>query len=117
MIQINSAERLTKSENDNIELSPTTNNYIRVKEMLVDHYILPNSSMEYSFLIPSYVGFGGLFDTEEEARNDAMQRLNDTLGEFISASEINVTSSGLKGVPSQNRKIRRSLFSFYFQKQ
>ncbi|MBD3355196.1 hypothetical protein GF361_04390 [Candidatus Woesearchaeota archaeon] len=84
---------------DVFALSPTANNYIRVSDRNWND-ILPESSVEYNFYVPSFVGYGNVFSTQQEAENDAISRLNDTLGAFISAENIVVESSEMKDVPT-----------------
>ncbi len=47
-----------------------------------------NSLGKYTVLIPSAVGYGETFTTEENASNDAIARLEDVLGEYVSSEEI-----------------------------
>ena len=84
---------------DVLDLSPSANNYIRVSDRNRND-ILPDTSVEYSFYLPSFVGYGDVFLTQEEAEADALERLNQTLGEFISAENIVVESSEITDVPT-----------------
>ena len=47
-----------------------------------------NSLVDYTFLIPSQVGYGNVFNTSLEAADDARQRLLDLLSGYITAEEI-----------------------------
>jgi len=84
---------------DVLSLSPIANNYVRISDRNWND-ILPESSVEYNFYIPSFVGYGNVFSTQQEAEDDAISRLNDTLGNFISADNIIVESSEMKDVPT-----------------
>jgi hypothetical protein len=84
---------------DALDLSPTANNYIRIED-IDRNEILPNSSVEYSFYVPSSVGYGDVFLTQEEADNDALIRLNETLGSFISAQDIVLETGNIRDVPT-----------------
>jgi len=57
------------------------------------------SIVEYSFLIPSQVGYGDVFENQNDATSDAERRLNDTLGSFASATVIQKDSFRVGGVP------------------
>ncbi|OGI12115.1 hypothetical protein A3K64_02140 [Candidatus Micrarchaeota archaeon RBG_16_36_9] len=57
------------------------------------------SIVEYSFLIPSQVGYGDVFENQNDAISDAEGRLNDTLGSFASATVIEKDSFRVGGVP------------------
>lgn len=51
-------------------------------------WLLPESSLEVELGIPSQVEYGQLFETESEAFDDAEQRLDEQLGQFAEATEI-----------------------------
>jgi len=82
-----------------LDSSPTANNYIRVID-LNRNDIRPETSVEYNFYLPAFVGYGGVFATEEEANSDAVQRLNDALGEFMSSDDITIETSEMRDVPT-----------------
>ncbi|MBW2996248.1 hypothetical protein KY332_03035 [Candidatus Woesearchaeota archaeon] len=82
-----------------LDLSPTANNYVRIED-IYGNDILPNSSVEYSFYVPASVSYGEVFATQQEAEDDALIRLNETLGEFISAQDIIVETGNIRDVPS-----------------
>lgn len=50
--------------------------------------LLPESGLQIELGIPSQVGYGGLFENETAAVNDANQRLEEQLGSFAEATEI-----------------------------
>ncbi|MBI4176523.1 MAG: hypothetical protein HY518_04910 [Candidatus Aenigmarchaeota archaeon] len=58
------------------------------------------STVEYGSLIKSIVGFGGVYPNATAAVEDAKERLKQVLGSFITATEIEVLNSSVKGVPS-----------------
>jgi hypothetical protein len=82
-----------------LDISPVANNYIRVADRSRND-ILPNTSVEYSFYIPSYVGYGNVFANQTAAESDALWRLNQTLGTFVSTDNIVVESSEMRDVPT-----------------
>jgi len=57
------------------------------------------SIIEYSFLIPSQVPYGKIFENETDAINDAETRLNQILGSLASATVISKESFRVGGVP------------------
>ncbi len=59
-----------------------------------------NSLTYYTFLIPSQVGYGNTFSTEEDAVDDAKKRLTDILGTFALAESIHTNSMGVSNVPT-----------------
>ncbi len=61
--------------------------------------ILPESTFEYSFLVPSIVNYGDNFPTKEEAIEDANQRLEDQLGEYAHATTIDNEAISISQVP------------------
>lgn len=84
---------------DVLDISETANNYIRVSDRNMNE-ILPETALEYSFYVPSFVGYGNVFATQEKAEADAIKRLNQTLGDFISADDITVESNEMRDVPT-----------------
>jgi len=62
--------------------------------------IQPDDSFgDVTFLVPASVGYGDVFENETDATNDAIQRLQDVLGDDISAMEMLVDSIRVAGVP------------------
>jgi len=65
------------------------------------YYINPfNSLVDYTFLIPSQVGYGETFSTESDAKDDAINRLKTLLGPYVSATEIQTSASSVGRVPT-----------------
>ncbi len=60
---------------------------------------LPESSFEYTLLIPSHVGYGDVFPTKEQATEDAIQRLIRVLGKYINATEIKNETVSIGNIP------------------
>lgn len=50
--------------------------------------VLPETSIERHVLVPSQVGYGGLFENKSAAVKDANQRLQEQLGEYANATEV-----------------------------
>jgi len=82
-----------------LDLSSTANNYVRVSDRNYNE-ILPETSVEYSFYVPSFVGYRNVFATQNEAETDALSRLNQTVGVFVSAENLVVESSEMRDVPT-----------------
>lgn len=78
-------------------------NYIKLRDGFSggssDNLILPESTIEYSLLIPSQVGYGNNFNTEAEAIADANNRLNALLGQYASATSIENNVISMINVP------------------
>ena len=76
-------------------------NYIRVSDTgCGDCFILPETSLEYSIWIPSMVSYGQVNETEQGAIDDAVYRLNQTLGKYAEATSIQTETSSVAGIPS-----------------
>jgi len=58
-----------------------------------------NSLIAYTFLVKCMVPYGNTFQTLDEAVDDALNRLNETLGVYIEATEIVNETIALSGVP------------------
>lgn len=84
---------------DVLDVSSLAVNYVRIDDDSSND-ILPNSSLEYSFFVPSFVGYGDVFSTQSEADDDALDRLNQTLGDFVSSDDLVVETGEMSGVPS-----------------
>jgi hypothetical protein len=79
----------------------TTTNDIRMEDTACnDCYLLPESSLEYRIWIPSSVGYGDVNETLQEALDDAVWRLNETLGKYAVATSIAKETYSVSGVPS-----------------
>ncbi len=83
-----------------LDVSELATNYIRMRDDTSGNRYLPESSIEYSFIVPSRVGYGGVFFTKQEAEDDAKLRLNESVGAFISLEQIKTDSNSIKDVPS-----------------
>jgi len=83
-----------------LSLSPAANNYIRVEEANTKFYFLPNTTIEYSFFVPGLIGYGSVFDSQSEADQDALDRLEQVLGDFVSSDNITIGSGNMTNVPS-----------------
>lgn len=59
-----------------------------------------NSLVSYIFLLDSFIPYGATFPTEQEALDDAIERLNNLLGSYVSATEISTEAVSIGGVPS-----------------
>jgi len=63
-------------------------------------YILNETTLQYYILIPSLVGYGQIFDSEEDAIADAESRLTSLLGSYVQATQIDKDVNHIGGVPS-----------------
>ena len=79
---------------ENFDLSHYVNNYIRARDATSSNDFGPDSSVEYNFYINSYVGYGDLFETIEEAEEDAKERLIDLFGEHMTFEESDLIFDG-----------------------
>ncbi len=75
-------------------------NDIEVREMNAGYNILPETSLEYRIWIPSSVGYGDVNETLQGALDDAVARLNETLGKYAVATTIAKETYSVSGVPS-----------------
>ncbi len=75
-------------------------NTFEVIEDCADCYILNETTLQYYVLIPSLVGYGQIFDSEEDAIADAEERLNLLLGDYVRATQIDREVNPVGGVPS-----------------
>lgn len=57
-----------------------------------------NSLADYTVLIPAQVGYGNVFNTTEEAANDAMQRLIALLSKYITPEEVVIQNRSVTGI-------------------
>ena len=78
-------------------------NWIKVRDGFLggssDNKILPESTFEFSILVPSMVSYGGNFPTEEDAIADANSRLDGILGEYAEATAIENEAISMSQVP------------------
>jgi len=79
----------------------STPNDIEVSEISCgDCDILPETSLEYRIWVPSSVGYGDVNETLQGALDDAVTRLNATLGKYASATTIATETYSVSEVPS-----------------
>ncbi len=81
--------------------NPTVNNYIKMEDECSGCDYLPESSFEYTILIPSHVGYGSVFPTLQEAVDDAINRLKNVLGSYVDATEIKNSTARIGNIPYQ----------------
>ena len=78
-------------------------NWIKARDGFIggssDNVILPESTLEFSILVPSMVGYGTNFPTKAEAIADANLRLDDILGEYAEATSIENEAIAISQVP------------------
>lgn len=80
-------------------------NYLRVVDfqpggsLSTTNLILNYSSFEYTYLVKALVGYGNVFNTSQEAVNDAIQRLIQQVGkEGISVEDIAIENKSVQGI-------------------
>lgn len=84
-------------QNDNF--ASNINNY--TLGFTTGYCIHPSDSIvTYTSLINNFVGYGATFNSLQEAKDDASQRLSQVLGDFATATEINNDVITLSKVPS-----------------
>ena len=76
------------------------NNTIRISDSCSGCDVLPESALYYHIWVPNSVGYGDVFNTSQEALDDAVVRLNETLGKYAVATNIKTETSSISGVPS-----------------
>lgn len=60
---------------------------------------LPETALEYVVLLPDHVPYGDIFDSEQEAKDNAVSRLESLLGNFMNVTQIDVDSVSVGNVP------------------
>lgn len=83
-------------------------NYVRVGDKDSGRYLNTDTSpltgnvrslIEYSFLSPSQVSYGDVFENQTAAMEDAIDRLEEVMGEDVTTIDISVESFSVSGVP------------------
>jgi hypothetical protein len=83
-------------------------NYVRVGDKDDDRYLNTEIStlfgnkrsiIEYVFSVPSQVGYGDVFENQTDASNDAINRLDNILGNYAHASDIQTESYSVSNIP------------------
>ncbi len=79
-----------------------TTNWVKIREFDggSSNMILPNSSVELNFLVPSQVGYGLVFSNQTAAMNDAVQRLNQTISGYVESGDIDTETTEIVDVPT-----------------
>jgi hypothetical protein len=77
--RISAPPRLYSTENENT---------VRLEDIEDGVKFYPESRFLWTVSVPSQVGYGELYDSRSEAVEDARQRLQDTLGSFVDATNI-----------------------------
>jgi hypothetical protein len=57
------------------------------------------SIIEYTFLIPSQVGYGSVFNTSNDAANNAIERLEDVIGRYAVSADVHTENYTVSNVP------------------
>lgn len=82
-----------------LDVSELVTNYVRLDETSGND-IRQESSVDYGFYVPSFVGFGDVFSTVEAANDDAVDRLQDVMGSFVNVSSMVLDNTSMSDVPS-----------------
>ncbi len=79
-----------------------TTNWVKARDFdgSSSNTILPNSSVELNFLVPSQVGYGGVFSNQTDAINDAINRLNQTIAGYVDSGDIETETTEIMDVPT-----------------
>lgn len=76
-------------------------NYVQVEDTFgAPRYIGPNSTIDMGFYIRSFVTYAEVFMTEGEAVEDAQERLEELLGDYVDLEDIEFQNSSITEVPS-----------------
>jgi hypothetical protein len=82
-----------------LDVSELVRNYLRVTETSGND-VRPESTADYGFYIPSFVGYGSVFATEQQASDDALSRLQSVMGSFVNISQVQIDNTSMSDVPS-----------------
>jgi hypothetical protein len=79
-----------------------TTNWVKMRDFdgSSSNTILPNSSVEINFLVPSQVGYGSVFANQTDAINDAIYRLNQTIAGYVESGDIDTQTTEIVDVPT-----------------
>ncbi|MCJ7478574.1 MAG: hypothetical protein MUP63_00150 [Candidatus Nanohaloarchaeota archaeon QJJ-7] len=78
----------------------TTENNVTISDECTNKCdVLPETTFERRLLIKSQVPYGDTFQNRSSAQEDAEERLNKTLGEFVDATEIASDTLSINNVP------------------
>ena len=72
-------------------------NYVRMSDTSTDTRFLEYSLFEYSAFVEPRVGYGPVFDTQEAAQEDAVERLENKSGDFFNFENIEPSSVTIGG--------------------
>jgi len=74
-------------------------NYVEAKDSgSSGNKILPNSSIEYTYLAPAQVGYADVYETETQAIEDAINRLQELVAPYNITGEVNYSVSSVTNV-------------------
>ncbi len=82
-----------------IDVSELITNYVRVQEQSGND-VRPESTIDYGFYVPSFVGYGNVFNTIDEANANAITRLQTVMGSFVNVSDLVLDNTSMSDVPS-----------------
>lgn len=82
-----------------LDVSQLVTNYLRIQET-GGNDVRPESSVDYGFYVPSFVGYGQVFATVQQANDDAVQRLQAVMGSFVNVSSLVLDNTSMSDVPS-----------------
>ena len=82
-----------------LDVSELAINYVRIDET-GGNDVRPESTIDYGFYVPSFVGFGQVFATVTEANDDAVQRLQNVMGSFVNVTDMVLDNTSMSDVPS-----------------
>lgn len=82
-----------------LDMSELAMNYVRVQENSGND-VRPESSVDYGFYVPSFVGYGQVFSTVDAANSDAITRLQAEMGSFVNVSNLILDNTSMSDVPS-----------------
>ncbi|MFQ5474551.1 MAG: hypothetical protein ACE5DM_01815, partial [Candidatus Nanoarchaeia archaeon] len=86
---------------DTISVDPLTQNYIQVEDTYGSpRDFAPNTTIEYAYFVKSFVGYGNVFNTQQEANDDARSRLEAVVGPYVNLDDVEFENTTLTDVPS-----------------
>ena len=78
----------------------STINIFNLTDTCTSCHILPESAIEYVAKMSALVSYGDVFSTQQEAEDDALQRLNKSIGQFAEVLNFELDSNNVQDIPT-----------------
>ncbi|MBW2977947.1 hypothetical protein KY331_03820 [Candidatus Woesearchaeota archaeon] len=75
-------------------------NLFNITDTCPSCHVLPESAIEYLANIPALVSYGEVFTTQQEAEDDALQRLNESIGQYAQIITFELDSNQVQDIPT-----------------